>query len=509
MLPSELGLQKTPTTILTSARCAVPSYELFGMMTRSIKLVQFGALTAQVWKAFAIEITTASNRGSTETFGTPHDERLGALANGTVCVVCGEKNNKCPGHWGYIDLEEPAYNPEYIEITVGIFKCICHKCINPRISESIAGPILAYRRGARFKTYKKKAETIKQCSVCSEVLPNFFADKHGMKMFYGDRAEAVVVTAREAAAVMIQISSETMKLLGFNDDLSQNEHYRGEALILPQDVVHVHEVRPEAFLFEVLPVLPTCARPWVIKGNDRKDDDLTDKYNSILKINARLKADREAPINSQPIKGRKKRGKLSEVDRRKAVDDLHANIWALLDNSAEKGKNNNRQHKGIRERLGTKDGHMQTNVAGKRCDQAARSVIVGGGNMVRLEEIGVPGIVAKTITVPELVVEWNLKSMEETLAAGKINVICRGGFTLDVSEITEKNTKPFVWKEKAGLQLYDIVHRQLRTGDWGLFNRQPTLRLESMQGVRCVIFEDELVFRVPLGVTRPYNADQQ
>jgi DNA-directed RNA polymerase beta' subunit len=479
------------------------------MATRSIKLVQFGALTAQDWRAFAIEIHTASNRGSTETTGTPHDDRLGALANGAVCVVCGEKNNKCPGHWGRIELEEPCYNPEYIEIVVGILKCICHKCINPRISESVAGAMMASRRSFRFKAYKKKAETIRQCSECSEILPNFFADKYGIKMFYGDRSEAVSVTAREACAILTQISSETMKLLGFNDDLSENQHYHGEALVLPQDKMHVHEVRPEAFLFEVLPVLPTCARPWVIKGNDRKDDDLTDKYNTILKINTRLKADREAPINAQPIKGRKKTGKLAEADKKKSIEDLSSNIWSLLDNSGEKGKNNNRQHKGLRERLGTKEGHIQNNVAGKRCDQAARTVIVGGGDMIRMEEIGVPGFIAKTITVPELVLEWNMKAQEELLAAGKINLVCRGGFIIDVAEVTAKNTKPFIWKERPGLQVYDIIHRQFRTGDWGLFNRQPTLRLESMQGIRCVVLEDELVFRVPLGVTRPYNADQQ
>jgi DNA-directed RNA polymerase beta' subunit len=300
---------------------------------KSIKLVQFGVLTASDWRAFAIDIHTASNRGSTETSGTPHDERLGVLTNGVTCPTCGENNKSCPGHWGKIELEEPCYNPEYIEIVVGIFKCVCHKCVNPRISESVAGSILLFRKSARFKAYKKKAETIKQCSFCSEILPNYFPDKRGIKMFYNDRADAVPVTAREACAILMRISSDTMKLLGFNDDLSPNIRFKGQDLVLPQDKIHVHEVRPEGFLFEVLPVLPTCSRPWVIKGNERKDDDITDKLNSILKLNARLKADRNAPVHSLPVKSRKKTGKLTEFDKRKIEEDLEANIWSMIDNT--------------------------------------------------------------------------------------------------------------------------------------------------------------------------------
>ncbi len=472
------------------------------------KYVQFGALTAQQWKAFAIEISIPSNRGSADTHGTPHDPRLGALANGVFCPVCGYTNKDCPGHWGYINLEEVCYNPEYLEYVVGVCKCVCPKCFIPRISESIAGPLLNYRRSARFKIYKKKAESIKQCSGCGELLPNFFVDKHTMKMYYGDRSNAQIVTAKEACSILMQISSETMTLLGFNDGLSENEKYRGEGLVLPQDQTHCHEVRPEAYLFIVMPVIPTCTRPWVIKGNDRKDDDLTDKYNTILKLNNRLKADRDALPNEQPAKGRKKTGKLSEADRKKTVEDLHANIWSLIDNSTDAKKNTNRQHKGLRERLGTKEGHIQINVAGKRCDYAARTVIVGGGNMLRIQELGVPGYIAKTLTVPELVLEWNFSAMKKLLEAGQINSVCRGGFTINVAEVTSGGTKPFVWKERIGLQTYDIVHRQLRTGDWGLLNRQPTLRIESMQGVQIKILHDELVFRVPLGQTRPFNADQ-
>jgi len=475
-----------------------------------ISYVQFGALTAQEWRSFAIPITKPSNRGSQEIEGTPYDLALGALANGVVCETCGETNKSCPGHFGYVELEEPCYNPEYIEYVLGIFKCVCIKCYSPRISANIAGNILNLVRNFRFKAYKKRAESLKQCSVCQNPLGSFFIDKHTIKMYYEDRKNSSPITAREACAILMQISSETMKLIGFNHGLSQNAKFFGEDICLPQDKVHVHEVRPEAFIFIVFPIMPTCARPWVIKGSERKDDDITDKYNTILKNNERLRADREAPASAQPVRGRKKNGKLSEADRSKTIEDLHSNIWSVIDNSKEKSKNSSRKHKGIRERLGSKEGHFQSNVAGKRSDFTARTVIVGGGSMLEMGWIGVPQDVAKTLTEPELILDWNIAEFERLLADGKINTVCRGGYTIDVQEVTGMGTKPFVWKSSTGLQQYDIVHRQVRTGDWGIFNRQPTLRIESMQGVQLLILpEGEYAFRLPLGMTRPLNADQQ
>lgn len=481
-----------------------------------LSFIQFGALTAEEWLSFAIKIDRPYNRGSQEVERTPYDLGLGALANGAICPTCGQTNKLCPGHWGCIELEEPCYNPEYIDYVLGIFKCVCIHCCSPLIPENMTGALLSLSRSARFKAYKKRAETIKQCPVCQKPTASFFIDKHNIKMYYEDKKNATPISAREACAILMKVSGETMKLIGFNDGLSQNPVFSSEEVNIQEDKIHVHEVRPEAFIFTVLPVMPTCARPWVIKGSERKDDDITDKYNTILKNNERLRADREAPSGAQPVRGKKKNGKLSEGDRNKTIEDLYANIWSIIDNSKEKSKNSSRKHKGLRERLGQKDGHIQSNVAGKRADYTARTVIVGGGSLIKMGWVGIPYHVAKVLTTPELVLEWNISECTRLLSSGKINTVCRNGYVIDVQEVTGKGTKPFQWKGQSGLQLYDIVHRQLRDGDWGVFNRQPTLRIESMQGVQVKIlpggddmniFDQEYAFRLSLGMTRPLNAD--
>jgi DNA-directed RNA polymerase beta' subunit len=52
----------------------------------------------------------------------------------------------------------------------------------------------------------------------------------------------------------------------------------------------------------------------------------------------------------------------------------------------------------------------------------------------------------------------------------------------------------------------DEVERQLRDGDWVIFNRQPTLRLESMIAFRVKIVSGD-AFRLNEIFTRAYNAD--
>lgn len=482
------------------------------MALKPITYIQFGAMTAEEWISFSVaKITTPVTRGNPNTRETPYDLRLGALENLVACETCSEKNNICPGHFGHIELDEPVYNPVYISLVLGIVKCICIECYSPRISKEVAEIYLTQHRKDRFKIYRKKAEVMKQCISCNAFLPCFFIDRAMIKMFYDDKKHALPISAREMTTILMNISSDTMELMGFNDNLPSAEIFEDENIFYPTEKNHVHEVRPEAFIFTVLPVLPTCARPWIIRDGERKDDDITEMYNTILKINTKLLIDSNSLYETAPApraKSRKKSGKLSEVDRKKLVEDLNSNIWALIDNSKDlKNKNNARQRKGISDRLKSKDGHLQNNVGGKRVDWSARTVIIPGGDILPMGWIGVPYDIAKILTTPEPILKWNIGYYQKMLEDGKINSVVRNGKTIPLSDVTGKGSE-FTWNGQRGLQLYDIVHRQLKEGDWGIFNRQPTLRIESMQGVQCHILPpEEKAFRIPLCVTRAYNAD--
>ena len=474
---------------------------------RPIQFVQYGCLTGDEWRKFAIKIDRPHTRGG-PIENTPYDERLGALKNNVTCQTCGELNidgnSGCPGHFGYIDLPEPVYNPSYMDYIVSILKCVCPICYSSRIKSERANKLgfLHHKMSARLKEMKKYCEKIDRCPQCQSPLPFYCVDKTIIYRYYDDKESKKEVSEREVLTILSQISNETMKLLGFNEQLSPNKIFMNED-ILPENYIHMHQIKAEAFIFTALPIIPPPARPWVVKNGELRDDDLTEKYNVILKLVNKLKND---SINTQ--NSRKKNKKITEKDKQKdkikTKEEIKHHIWTLIDNSKDKAKvsNGGRSHKGIKDRIIRKEGHMQTNVAGKRVDFSARTVIVGGGPLLPSGWIGIPEYVAKILTESELVTEWNIDHYRKLLKENKINVIKRQGNFINVKKFTDDFKKPYI----GDLRIYDIIERQLQDGDWGIFNRQPTLRIESMIGVQLKILQG-YVFRLPLNKTRELNAD--
>jgi len=469
---------------------------------RNIKAVQFCALSQAEWERFAIEIDKPYTRGG-DPSGTPYDPRLGVLDNNVRCLTCGGTNKTCPGHFGFIRLAKPVYNLEYMDVVFWILKSVCPKCYSSLIPLETAEwmGLLNKHRLERLRAFVVKCESITICSCCGDPTPKITMKNNIIKITYGTKDKSTVLSAEKTLAILMQISNETMILLGFNENLLDDEKYTDKDL-LKDDRDHVHAVRPESFIFTVFPVTPPQTRPWVYKGSDRRDDDLTEKYNVIIKTNNRLR------LGHVPLKttSKRKSTKLNDADRIRLEDDLDNHIWSLIDNTKEKNKTG-RTHKGYRERLSSKEGHLQSYVAGKRVDETARSVIVGGGTRLRSGWTGMPESIAKILTIPEPVTTWNQVLLEKLLVDGKINRVKRQGYTINVAEVTKNFTRPFMWRGQPGLDVGDIVDRHIVDGDWGIFNRQPTLRIESMQGVRFKIMPGEFVLRLDLSQTKPLNAD--
>ena len=459
-----------------------------------IKTVTYGVLTeGEIVAMAACEVFLPSNKGSASLENTPYDPRLGALDNADVCQYCDNKNKQCPGHFGYIRLAYPVYNPRHIDTVLSILKCICAQCAEPRISKDVAGPMLSSKGFARLKLYKKHASALKNCSSCQAALYSFFRDKSSLKMFQNDKKNAIQLSAAEARSILLKVSDETMELLGFNGNLSQNPVYLDERIELRDGKTHPHQLKPEALIYTVLIVPPTCMRPWVVRNGAHLDDDLTDLFNTLTKLNNKLLLDRDSPgyyTSTTAVGGKKKgNGKLSENERTKLIEDFGNKVWAISDTPAEKSnKNNSRKQKGLCDRISKgKKSHLEDYVRGKRSDHTARDVIVGADAEIPPDSVGIDEETARILTKPETVLSFNYDILTKLLEEGKITTVDRGGHTIFVSEVTKKGTLPFSWGGKIGLQPYDTVHRQLRDGDWVILNRQPSLRIESMQAVRVKI----------------------
>ena len=166
--------------------------------------------------------------------------------------------------------------------------------------------------------------------------------------------------------------------------------------------------RPEWVILKVLPVPPITVRPSItLDSGDRSEDDLTHKLVDVLRINQRLRENRDSGA-PQLI-----------------VEDL----WELLqyhcttyfDNQTSgippARHRSGRTLKTLTQRLKGKEGRFRSNLSGKRVNFCARSVI-SPDPFLGVNEVGVPTRIAKELTVPIRVTTRNREDMRQMILRG-------------------------------------------------------------------------------------------
>ncbi|AAB84805.1 DNA-dependent RNA polymerase, subunit A' [Methanothermobacter thermautotrophicus str. Delta H] len=240
-----------------------------------------------------------------------------------------------------------------------------------------------------------------------------------------------------------------------------------------------------------------------LKNGERSEDDLTHKLVDILRINQRLKENMEAGAPQLIVED------LWEL--------LQYHVTTYFDNEAS-GVTPARQRSGrqlltLMQRLKSKKGMFSSelskgrfrgNLSGKRVNFSARTVISPDPN-ISINEVGVPEIIAREVTVPVYVTEWNIDRMREYIENGPdvhpgANYVIRpDGRRIRISS---KNTETVIENLKPGY----VVERHLKDGDIVLFNRQPSLHRMSLMAHRARVLPYK-TFRLNLCVCPPYNAD--
>jgi len=410
-----------------------------------------------------------------------------------ICLTCGNNELKCPGHMGRINLQTPIMHPKCTKIIVKLLKCICINCSRALIPKDKFGLIhenVEEKGERRFDFYVNSTKL--GCNHCDGLKYKISKNKNQsmIKVEYDSSIPDKYLYPKDIIKIFEQISNEDLELIGFNQYLINDKKY-SETPMLEYGLKHRHQVRPEWMIFTILPVLPPCARPVSVRDGVNNDDDLTDKYISIVKYNEKLKE-----LNlGKSVKSKGKTKKDIEKEKEKYSRELEENIKTLFDNSKETSRiNGGRPHKGLKERITSKDGHIRNNIQGKRCNSTARTVI-DSGPFLETDQLGVPEEIANILTKPKIVSQLNIKELRELVKQGKIKTMRRKG-ERDITRVT-KDTK---------INLYDSVDVNLQNGDWVLFNRQPTLRIESMMAFRVVIVKNKS-FLLNLAVTGPFNAD--
>ena len=281
------------------------------------------------------------------------------------------------------------------------------------------------------------------------------------------------LTASEIRERLERITDEDIYILGINPEVA----------------------RPEWLVLTVLPVPPVTVRPSItLDTGERSEDDLTHKLVDILRINQRLVENMEAGAPQLIVED--------------LWDLLQYHVTTYFDNEASgvppSKHRSGRPLKTLTQRLKGKEGRFRSNLSGKRVNFSARTVISPDPN-ISINEVGVPEMIAKEVTVPAYVNDWNIDEIKTYVEngpdvhPGANYMITESGSRRKINE----DTKEFILEN---LKPGDIVERHLKDGDMVLFNRQPSLHRMSMMAheVRVLPYK---TFRLNLCVCPPYNAD--
>ena len=227
-------------------------------------------------------------------------------------------------------------------------------------------------------------------------------------------------------------------------------------------------------------------------------------YNSIVKF---VKKYEECKNDTNMEKTRRKKAiTTTERNLREIYMQIQNTIYGVIDNKLvqTKASSHLRKIRSIKQRLEGKSGRIVQNIVGKRSDFTARTVVTCGGPEYRMNELGVPRHIAENQTKPIIVCEGktpnslnNVEYCQKLVNEGKVNFVLREGKIYNCK-----------FQKNMILRHGDTIERKLQNGDLIIFNRQPTLRKESMMTFKVVVKNnDSKSFGVPLAVVTPFNAD--
>src|SRR3989338_4476347 len=337
------------------------------METKEIQSIEFGVLSPKmILKMATVRIARAElyDPDGYPIDGGVMDPRMGVIDPGLRCRTCGGSVGDCGGHFGYLELARPIVHVLYSKFIYRLLKVICRKC----------GKLLTdNREKTSLKDLIKSAN--KKCTACGEEQGEIKFEKP--YSLWEDKTPLNAMTIRERFEKTPDEDLELIKV----------------------------RIRPEWLVITIMPVPPVTVRPSItLETGERSEDDLTHKLVDIVRINQRLKENIDIG----------------------APDFIIEDLWELLQYHVSTFFDNeltgvpharHRSGRGLKtlvQRLKTKEGRLRSNLAGKRVNFCARTVISPDNN-IDIDEVGVPEIIARELTLPIRVTDYNIAMIKEVV----------------------------------------------------------------------------------------------
>ena len=416
------------------------------------------------------------------------DPHMGVIEPGLRCKTCGCKVDECPGHFGHIDLAMPVIHVGFIKDIKLMLESTCRNCgrimLTAEQIEARRDDMSEMRDlgGGTIELKNFSKETAKDASnkgVCPYCAAEQIKIKLDKPTTFREVDDNHKLTPKEVRERLERISDEDLRTLGMDPATC----------------------RPEWMVLTALAVPPVTVRPSItLDSGDRSEDDLTHKLVDVLRINQRLRENRDAGAPQLIVED------LWEL--------LQYHVTTYFDNQTSgippARHRSGRPLKTLAQRLKGKEGRFRSNLSGKRVNFSARTVI-SPDPMLSINEVGVPYMAARELTVPVHVNEHNIDKLRKMVARGPeppmtdgyvpgVNYVIRSdGRRI---RVTDRNAE----EVSENIEIDYTIERQLMEGDVVLFNRQPSLHRMSMMAHR-VRMMDGKTFRFNLCDCPPYNAD--
>jgi len=238
-------------------------------ITRDIESITFGLLSSEeILRMSVAKIDNTKLSGPSSVY----DDRLGTISD-VECKTCYQGSKLCTGHFGHVELVESIINPLFYKEVRDFLNCICMKCNRFLLLKEqlhLYG-FMRHKGQKRFVKILEKLKKIDQCCHCDSSHPDikYISSENNIAMVYHNKTEGkicITLSVDEIDKIFSNIPTSDIELMGF-------------------DVSLVH---PRNFVMKYFPVIPICARPYIMIDGILCDDDLTIQIMEIIKANNHL-----------------------------------------------------------------------------------------------------------------------------------------------------------------------------------------------------------------------------
>lgn len=428
-----------------------------------------------------------------------NDVRMGTVDRRIRCGTCGHTVLDCIGHHGHHTLAVPCYHPCFVDKLYKVLRVVCYFCSALLVTD-VPAPVAELTGKERFTFMTgPSARVRRECPVCAAPQPSYSRQRSVIRVEWADKALDKLEPEERADVARA-------KFTPYRAWLIMRGVTAADCASLGLDAEMAH---PEAYVIRTLLVPPPCIRPSIMVTEGSRSlgiDDLTRMLQDVVKLNLSVKED----VDAEERRGVDYLDTLvampAALEEKALALQTALNLYFKEDAPTGPGAKggNAARRRNLAHRLKGKEGRVRGNLSGKRVDYSARTVISPESQM-DVHELGIPPSVAFTLTVTEVVCPINHQALVAAVRAGP-NVVGGAKALITAHRGEYIRLDMCERRERIVVNYGDRVERNLRDGDWVVFNRQPSLHKLSLIGLRARIVPGK-TFRLSVPVTTGFNAD--